>query len=388
MSYTTLFAPPCATPYSSILMLVTEFQPPIRVGLIGYGFAGKTFHAPLIQSVNGLKLTHVSSSRRDAVLADLPDVLVSKQPESVATHEDVDLVVIASPNESHFPLAAAALSAGKHVVVDKPFTVKLADARSLVQMAEEHGRLLSVFHNRRWESESLAAQAILAQGVLGEVSHFEVHIDRFRPNVRQRWRENAGPGAGLWFDLGPHLIDEALHLFGLPESIDASLAVLRKGGITDDWAHVQLNYERMRVILHTSLLVAGGGPRSALHGTLGSWIKYGADVQEKQLISGIRPGASGFGIDPDPGIFIDGVTGQRTEIPAPAGDESKYYSGIRDALYGKRPNPVPAGKALVVMAVLERSFESAAAGCSLPFELTEPERLAWTAVDEIKAYKS
>lgn len=367
-------------------MLATEPEHSIRVGLIGYGFAGRTFHAPLIQAVKGLELTHVSSRNRAAVLSDLPDVIVCAEPERVATHKDVDLVVIASPNESHFPLAAAALDAGKHVVVDKPFTVTLAEARSLVQMAKEKERLLSVFHNRRWESESLAAQAVLESGVLGEVSHFEAHIDRFRPAVRQRWREDAGPGAGLWFDLGPHLIDEALQLFGLPESINASLATLRKGGQTDDWAHVQLNYAGAKVILHTSLLVSAGGPRSALHGTLGSWMKYGADVQEKQLIAGIRPGSPEFGVDPDPGILVDGGTGRRTELPAPIGDESKYYSGVRDALWGKAPNPVPPMKALAVMAVLEQSFESAAAGRVLPFEFTAQERLAWVAEAKLETY--
>jgi predicted dehydrogenase len=360
-------------------MMKIEAGQPIRAGLIGYGFAGKTFHAPLIESVEGLRLTHVSSRKPEAVLADLPNVQVCDEPEAVATHKELDLVVIASPNESHFPLAAAALRAGKHVVVDKPFTVTLAESRSLVQIAQEQDRLLSVFHNRRWESESLAAQAILDSGMLGEVTHFETHIDRFRPNVRRRWREDPGPGAGLWFDLGPHLIDEALQMFGLPESIYASLAVLRKGAQTDDWAHVQLNYAKARVILHTSLLVAGGGPRTMLHGTLGSWMKYGADVQEKQLIAGLKPGSNGYGIDTDPGIFVDGATGERREIPAPLGDESMYYSGVRDALYGKAPNPVPPSKALAVMAVLERSFESAALGRVLPFEMTEQERLAWTA---------
>jgi predicted dehydrogenase len=350
---------------------MTEPGKQIRVGLIGYGFAGRSLHAPLIQAVEGLKLTYVSSRKPEAVLADLPGAVVCTEPEAVATHQDIDLVVIASPNESHFPLAAAALKAGKHVVVDKPFTVTLAEASSLVQMAEQYGRLLSVFHNRRWESESLAVRSILNSGVLGEIAHFEAHIDRFRPNVRQRWREDAGPGAGLWFDLGPHLIDEALQLFGLPESVNASLAILRNGGQTDDWAHVQLNYEHMRVVLQASLLVAGGGPRSALHGTLGSWIKYGPDVQEKQLLAGMKPGDEGFGVDPDPGILIDGVTGQRTEIPAPVGDETKYYRGICDAIHGISPNPVSAKSALAVMAVLERSFESAKAGCVLPFELTD-----------------
>jgi predicted dehydrogenase len=349
----------------------------VRVGLIGYGYAGKTFHAPLIKSVAGLELTIVGSSKRDTVLADLPGVTVCSKAEEVATHPEVDLLVIASPNESHYPLAAAALHAGKHVVVDKPFTVKLADARSLVQLAEERRRLLSVFHNRRWDSEVLAAKAIVESGVLGEISHFETHIDRFRPQVRQRWREQTGPGAGLWFDLGPHLIDQAVQLFGLPETINASFAVLRKGGETDDWAHVQLNYPSLRVILHTSLIVSGGGPRSALHGTLGSWAKFGADVQEKQLVAGVRPGSPGFGEDPDPGILYEGATGKQTRIPAPAVNQAAYYVGIREALWGRQANPVPPEQASAVMSMLDTSFQSGATGCVLPLQLTDRERAAF-----------
>ncbi len=195
--------------------MMSRYGRKIRVGLIGYGFAGKVFHAPLIRSVPGLALTVVGSSRREAVQADIPEAIVC-DPDEVATHPNVDLVVIATPNESHFPLAAAALAAGKDVVVDKPFTVTLLEARSLAEIARHHNRLLSVFHNRRWDSEILATKAVLESGVLGAVSHYECHMDRYRPVVRQRWREVAGPGAGLWFDLGPHLIDQAVHLFGLP----------------------------------------------------------------------------------------------------------------------------------------------------------------------------
>jgi predicted dehydrogenase len=351
----------------------------VRVGLIGYGYAGKTFHAPLLRSVTGLELTVVGSSKPDTVLADLPGVTVCSNMEEVATHPDIDLLVIASPNESHYPLAAAALHSGKHVVVDKPFTVRLADARSLVQLAEEKGRLLSVFHNRRWDSGVLAAKAIVESGVLGEVSHFETHIDRFRPQVRQRWREQAGPGAGLWFDLGPHLLDQAVQLFGLPQTINASFAVLRNGGETDDWAHVQLNYRSLRVILHTSLLVSGGVPRSVLHGTLGSWAKFGADVQEKQLVAGLRPGSPGFGDDPDPGILYDGATGKQTKIPAPPANQADYYVGIREALWGRQLNPVPPEQASAVMSMLETSFQSGASGRVLPLQLTSKECSAFAA---------
>lgn len=341
----------------------------IRVGLIGYGFAGKTFHAPLIHSVPGLTLHVIGSTKQEIVNAAYPDALVCS-PEEVPTHPEVDLVVIATPNESHFPLAAAALRAGKDVVMDKPFTVTLAEARSLAEIAAQHDRILSVFHNRRWESEIRATKAIVETGVLGEISHYESHLDRFRPVVRQRWREDPGPGAGLWFDLGPHLIDQAVYLFGLPHSINASFGILRKGGATDDWAHVQLLYDNMRVVLHASLLVSGGGPRSILHGTKGSWAKFGADVQERQLMSGMLPDDPAFGYDPNPGILYDGATGQQTEIPVPTGNQQGYYIGIRDALLGKGPIPVPLKDAIAGMAILETSFESGAQGQVLPIPPT------------------
>jgi predicted dehydrogenase len=356
---------------------VIETGKDVRVGLIGYGYAGKTFHAPLVRSVPGLKLTVVGSSKPDIVQADLPGVSVCSDMEEVATHPEIDLLVIASPNESHFPLAAAALRSGKHVVVDKPFTVKLEDARTLVELAEEQGRLLSVFHNRRWDSEVLAAKAMVESGVLGEISHFETHIDRFRPQVRQRWREQTGPGAGLWFDLGPHLIDQALQLFGLPQTVNASFAIQRKGGQTDDWAHVQLNYKSLRVVLHVMLLASGGVPRSVLHGTLGSWVKFGGDVQEKQLVAGMLPGSDGFGVDPDPGIFYEGATAKQTKMPAPAVNQADYYLGIRDALWGRHPNPVPPSQASAVMSILETSFESGARGQVLSLSLTDKERAAF-----------
>jgi predicted dehydrogenase len=361
----------------------------IRVGLVGYGFAGKTFHAPLIRCVPGFALTVVGSSKREAVLADFPGVSVCSA-EEVVTHPDVDLVVVATPNESHFPLAAAALRAGKDVVVDKPFTVTLAEARELVEIARAEKRLLSVFQNRRWYSEVLATKAVLESGVLGEVSHYECHMDRFRPNVRQRWRENRGPGAGLWFDLGPHLIDQVLHLFGMPDTVNASFAILRPGGQTDDWAHVQLNYPGLRAILHASLLVswgagADGGPRSALHGTRASWAKFGGDVQEAQLMAGMPPDAPGFGVDPDPGILYDGASGEKTEIPVPVGDQRPYYVGVRDAILEGRPAPISGEHGVVVMAILEASFESARQGKVLPIPLTAEERTRWEAAFSAKS---
>lgn len=340
---------------------------PIRVGLIGYGYVGKIFHAPLVRSVQELELRVVGSSRPEAVLADFPEIRVETDPIAASTHSDVDLVVIASPNDSHYSLTAAALRAGKHVVCDKPFTLTLAEAESLAQIAEQEGRLLSVFHNRRWDSEVLATRSIIASGVLGEISLMELHMDRFRPTVRRRWRESSGPGAGLWFDLGPHLIDQAIHQFGMPDAVTAQLAVQRAGGETDDWAHVVLAYRTTRVILNATLLATGGGaPRTVVHGTRGSWAKFGGDLQEARLKEGMRPDAPGFGDDPDPGLLYEGAEAKPLAIPAPGANQRDYYVGIVEALHGRGQNPVPPHEAVAVMAVLETTFESARRGMTLP----------------------
>ncbi|HEY5892922.1 MAG TPA: oxidoreductase [Chthoniobacterales bacterium] len=353
---------------------MSSYPNSIRVALVGYGYAGKTFHAPLIQSVPGLDLTVVGSSRPDEVRKYLPAAQVIPNPEDAVTRNDVDLVVIASPNESHVPLATAALNAGKHVVVDKPFTNTLAEARGLAELAQAKQKLLSVFHNRRWDSDFLAVKALLAEGRLGEILHFESHFDRFRPEVRDRWRERTGPGAGLWYDLGPHLVDQALELFGLPQKISASLVAQRPGAQIDDWAHVLLDYGRLQVILHGGMLVAGGVPRLTLHGTRGSWLKYGLDVQESQLVRGMHPGDPGWGEDPLPGQFYDGSGGPPQELPVPRGDQSQYYKAIRNALIDGAPNPVIPTQAIAVMAVVETAIQSAAIGQALPLPLTDQER--------------
>lgn len=346
---------------------------PIRVALIGYGYAGKTFHAPLIASVPGLRLACIASSRPDDVHADLPDAEVVADPLQATVRDDIDLVVIAAPNAQHAPLAAAALRAGKHVVVDKPFTLTLAEARELRALAKRHGRLLSVFHNRRWDSDFLGMKQVIDGGRIGEVVHFESHIDRFRPQVRARWRESAQPGAGIWFDLGPHLIDQALQLFGLPQTVQAGLAALRPGALSDDWAHVVLDYETRRVVLHASMLVAGGSMRFVAHGTRGSVVKPRIDPQETQMLAGMKPGDAGWGEDDDALLLYPGDAPVET-IPSPRGDQRLYYAGTRDAIRGVAPSPVTDAQALAVMAVLEAGVESARTGRVVAPSLDDEER--------------
>ena len=347
----------------------------IRVALIGYGYAGRTFHTPLIRATPGFELAAISSSRSDRVHADLPGTLVVPSPEEAWAQPSVELVVIATPNDTHAPLATAALAAGKHVVLEKPFAPTLDQARALASLADSTDRVLAVFQNRRWDGDFLAVTDLLARTALGDVAHFESHFDRYRPLVRDRWRERAGVGSGLWCDLGPHLVDQALRLFGLPDRVTASLAAQRAGAQSDDWAHVILEYGRLRVILHTSVLVAAPLPRFVVHGRTGSWIKHGLDVQERNLVAGLTPHDAG----PPPGderaVLVEGVSGAESETPIPRGDYRQFYIRLRDALRGVGSNPVPPEQALAVVAVVETAIRSAAEGRALTLPLTEAEIL-------------
>jgi predicted dehydrogenase len=346
---------------------------PIRVGLIGYGYAGRTFHAPLIRAVAGLDLRLVGARDPARVAADLPGVTVVADAVAVATSDAVDLVVIATPNDTHAPLAQAALAAGKHVVVDKPLTLDLAEARALRAAAQSRGRLLAVFHNRRWDSDFLTVRRAIVAGDIGPVRHCESHFDRFRPQIRDRWREGAGPGSGIWYDLGPHLVDQALQLFGLPERVTANLARLRPGARSDDWAHVVLDYPALRVVLHASMLVAGGSPRFVVHGEAGSLIKRSPDPQERQLLAGLLPGAPGWGADPD-GLEIHDGAGRVTHRPAVAGDQRQFYQGVAGTIARGTIDGTAALEAVRVMACLEAAFTAARTGTSVDLPLAPDER--------------
>ncbi|WP_242108742.1 oxidoreductase [Luteimonas aquatica] len=350
----------------------------LAVALIGYGFAGRTFHAPLIAATPGLDLAVVASRDAGKVHADFPDARVLADPLQALAEPDVDLVVIASPNDSHAPLARAALEAGKHVVVDKPFTLTLGEARDLAALAHARGRRLSVFQNRRWDSDFLAVRQAIDAGLIGEVVSLETHFDRFRPEVRARWREQDVPGGGIWFDLGPHLIDQSLQLFGLPRRVSADFAIQRPGGHSADWAHVVLDYGQRRAILHASMLSAGGSHRFLAHGTRGSLVKRELDPQEAQLLGGMRPGAPGWGEDPDRLLLFDGGPAPRS-LPAPAGDQRRYYAGMREAILGGSEPPVTPGQAVATMAVLETALHAAREGAALELPLTAEERAAWGA---------
>ncbi|BBV86637.1 oxidoreductase [Enterobacter kobei] len=333
----------------------------IRVGLIGYGYASKTFHAPLIAGTPGMMLAAVSSSDATKVHADWPSVPVVSEPKHLFNDPNIDLIVIPTPNDTHFPLAKAALEAGKHVIVDKPFTVTLSQARELDALAKGLGRLLSVFHNRRWDSDFLTVKTLLSEGTLGEILFFESHFDRFRPQVRHRWREQAGPGSGIWYDLAPHLLDQAVNLFGLPVSMTVDLAQLRPGAQTTDYFHAVLSYPQRRIVLHGTMVAAAESARYIIHGTRGSYVKFGLDPQEDRLKNGERLPQEDWGYDMRDGVVtrVEGEELVEETLLTMPGNYPAYYAAIRDSLNGTGENPVPASQAIQIMELIELGIESA-----------------------------
>lgn len=345
--------------------------------MIGFGFVSKTFHVPLLKATDGYKITAVSSSHPADVKAILPDVDVVSDPNLLATHPDIDLVVIASPNETHAPLAELAMRAGRNVVVDKPFTITVAEARHLGAVAAEKDVLLSVFQNRRWDSDFLTIRDAIRLDLLGRIVLFESRIDRFRPEVRDRWREIPGPGAGLLYDLGPHLIDQTLLLFGIPDTVQVTLAKQRRGGRTDDFFQLVLRYGEMVATLGAGSLVSGGSARFAVHGEKASVVKQKPDIQEDQLRAGVLPGSPAWGLDPDDAILYEGATGATRALKAAPGDQRGYYVALREALLGRAPNPVSPGEGATVMAIIEAALRSDKEGRRVVPDLTNEERAAW-----------
>lgn len=350
----------------------------IRVGLIGFGYAGRHFHAPLISATSGLALGVIGTRQGPAATTAYPGVELVADPAAAARHRDTDLVVIATPNDTHAALAETALRAGKHVVVDKPFTLTLAEARALAELAAANERVLSVFQNRRWDGDFLGIRRELTAGRLGEIVELRSEMSRFRPDVRDRWRERAGDGSGIWYDLGPHLIDQALVLFGPPESVGADLQIQRRGGAAVDWFHAVLGYGRVRVMLASSMLAADAPTRFTLRGTEASLTKHSGDTQESQLVAGMTPGTPGWGCDPDPMILAGGGERSPIEIPAPAGRYLDYYAAVRDAIRDRKEPPVSPAQATTVMAVIEAGIRSSAEGVVARPTYTEAERSAWS----------
>ena len=331
----------------------------IGVGLIGYGLGGRAFHAPYVAVTPGMALRAVVSRDPAKVRADLPAVRVVPTIEALLEEQGVDLVIVSSPDALHARHAIAALSAGKHVVVDKPFATSLSDAQEIIRVSEHRARLLTVFHNRRWDADFLTLRSLLGEGRLGDIVELESRFDRWRPAAAATWKE-AREG-GSWFDLGPHLVDQALMLFGRPLAIYADFATLRAGAPAADYFHATMRYADKRVTLHSSKLVAENRLRFAVHGTVGSWIKHGVDPQEAATVAGRAPEGDDWGLDPQDGVLTVGGAGARSlSLPNRNGNYRLFWLALVAAIRGEAANPVPPSEAVAVMEVLDAGLRSAA----------------------------
>jgi scyllo-inositol 2-dehydrogenase (NADP+) len=336
----------------------------LRVGLIGFGLAGRVLHAPLIRAA-GMEIVGVVTSQSAAVGALLPAARVHADAESLLAESKPDLVVIASPNHLHKPQTLRALQAGAHVVVDKPMALCSEDARQMVQAAAAARRLLSVFHNRRWDSDFLTVRRLLGQAVLGELHHFEARWERFSPMVRVPWKGQAEAGGGMLNDLGPHLIDQMLCLFGRPDWLQADIYTQRQGAEVDDAFEIRMGRGALRIVLGASSLAPNPAPRFLLHGAASTYTKYGLDVQEGQLKEGMKPDSPEFGMEPESqfGLLKAGASGATERVSAERGHWLHYYQSLQRSIVTGAPLPVTGDEALAVHSIMEAARRSSASGC-------------------------
>jgi scyllo-inositol 2-dehydrogenase (NADP+) len=340
----------------------------LRVALLGYGPAGSALHAPLVDAVDGLELAAVvtrDEERRAQARARHPTAeLLDGSEDLWERAAALDLVVVATPNRTHVPLARAALEAGLPVVVDKPLAATAAEARELAALAAERGLLLTVFQNRRWDGDFLTLSRLAGEGRLGRVLRFESRYERWRPDLQRRWRESGAPedAGGVLYDLGSHLIDQALQLLGPARCIHAELDRRREGAQVDDDTFVALEHDGgARSHLWMSLVAAQLGPRFRVLGDRGAYVKHGLDVQEEALRTGrLRPGAPEWGREPESAWGLLGVDGGATRVPTKAGAYQRFYEGVVRALTEGAPPPVDPADAVAALDLIEAAREIAA----------------------------
>ncbi|MGC2639717.1 MAG: Gfo/Idh/MocA family oxidoreductase [Acidobacteriaceae bacterium] len=340
---------------------------PIRVGVVGFGLAGRIFHTRVIEATPGLNLACVVQRTGDEAACEHPGVRIARSVDEMVGDVGIPLVVIATPSYSHFELAEQCLREQRHVVVDKPFTLSAAETAQLIKMARERKRLLVPYQNRRWDGDFQTVRQVLASAELGRLVTYESHFDRFRPEPRTNvWRESGGPGSGILFDLGPHLIDQAIRLFGTPAAIEADVRIDRENGAADDAFDLRLEYEsphRLTVLLRSTLTARIPGPRFLLHGTRGSFIKWGIDPQEDQLKAGLTFDSPEMGVEPETAwgeLSLAG--GEKKRVPTLRGDYREFYANVRDTLLGRAELAVKPEQAWQTTRLIELARESSRNG--------------------------
>jgi predicted dehydrogenase len=360
---------------------------PIRVAVIGYGLAGRVFHCPFISAVPGLELAAIVQRHGDTAAADYPSARILRSVDDAFADPALDLIVVGTPNDTHFPLALQALRAGKHVVIDKPFAATSTEARELITLATQQGKVLAPFHNRRFDGDFLTLRQLIASNTLGRIVQLSSHFDRFRPLPRSgSWKEAGGQTNGLLFDLGPHLIDQALALYGPPNSITASVRHDRDNTAIDDAFDILLDYDldghALRYECHATMISAAQAPRFHVNGTHGSFVKYGLDPQEQALKDGARPPQLGsqetwlaepeaawgtLTVAPDP---THPTQLARSKFPTVHGDYRLFYASVRDAIHGAAPLAIPAEDGFRTIKLLELALQSSHERRTLPVDFS------------------
>lgn len=335
----------------------------IQTAIIGFGLSGRVFHAPFIHSHPGFKLSKVVERHENTAASYYPDIQIVKDYKELLKDDELELVVIASPNIFHFEQARDLLQAGKHIIIEKPFTPASKEADELIKISEKAGKKIFVYQNRRWDGDFKTVQQVVYNGYLGEILEYETHFDRFAPGARRSaWRDEPLPAGGVLYDLGSHLIDQAIVLFGLPQSVFAEIRMQRNESQVDDYFEVNLYYNRLKVTLKASVFVKEQGPRYIIHGTKGSFIKYGIDPQEELLKEGLMPVSPDWGKD-DPdyyGILNAEMHGQQFygNIETEPGNYMGFYDNVYDVIVKGAEQAVRPEEARNVIRIIELAFES------------------------------
>lgn len=345
----------------------------IKTALIGYGLGGRCFHAPFLHHLPQYHLATVMERHRSDSLERYPEVKIARSMNEILEDATIDLVVITTPNHTHFDYAVQALKAGKHVVVDKPMTVSSEEAKKLIRVASASGKILSVYQNRRYASDARTIAKLLKTECLGEVVEFEAQYNRYRPEIRDSWKETAVPGSGILFDLGPHLIDQVLQLFGTPQSLVADVRMQRKGSAAVDYFDIRLDFGSTRAILKAGLLVREQGPRYQIHGTKGSFVKYGDDVQDADARAGKLPSDPTWGVEPDwsHGLLHTEIEGEviKRIIPSEKGDFGIFYSQLYEAIVNGAELKEKPEHGYRVVKIIELALQSSDLGRKLSVNL-------------------
>ena len=344
----------------------------IRTGLTSYGMSGRVFHAPFLETNPGYILKTVLERTPKGSKEKYPGVNIVTRFEELLSDKDIDLIIVNTPDYTHYELVKKALNAGKHVVVEKPFVVEFSHGKELIEIAEKENLVLSVFQNRRWDGDFLTVKKVIKDELLGRLVEYETHFDRYRNFIKENtWKEEEGKGTGVLYNLGSHLIDQALVLFGLPVLVNANIRAFREGGKVNDYFDIRLEYSNFRVILKSSYLVREPGPRYILNGTNGSFVKFGTDPQEELLNIGVRPDGDEWAKEKKEfwGLLNTSISGKdiRERIKTLPGNYNRFYNNVYKAIKGEEELAVKPGEALDVIRIIGMAIKSNREGRSIGF---------------------